>query len=129
MHTDKGFQRYIGQVFQTYQFPENLSDPSPLLVLTLWMTVAVVLTGYRELYNTTRGLDIAVAGSICSAFILGVLESASLRTILLTHLPWCLALGLAVRIFGSAAKLASTSARKERGSSTSKNPYQDSSMS
>jgi hypothetical protein len=65
-------------------------QPPPILLLVSWLILALAIIAYFETHLKTRNLKVFLIGSAFIAFSLGVLEDSSVRSIILTNLPWCL---------------------------------------
>ncbi|ORY12921.1 hypothetical protein BCR34DRAFT_600226 [Clohesyomyces aquaticus] len=74
--------------------PESLSDPSPLTVFVGWLIVALALSITLEVSDGSRHHAIFLSYGILVSIILGVVECAPLSSVLLTNVPWSVAIGL-----------------------------------
>lgn len=73
-------------------------QPPPILLLASWLILALAITAYFERYLKRRNRKVFLIGSAFIALLLGIVEGSSVRSIILTNLPWCLTTGLSLGI-------------------------------
>jgi hypothetical protein len=76
------------------RIPEALRQPSPTTLLVSWLVITIVTIAYYEDHPRHRLRKAVLLGSAIVAIFIGTVEGSSVDTMLLTNVPWCVALGI-----------------------------------
>lgn len=91
----RSFQSLLRLERNDIHISESLVNPSPLSVFAGWMIVALALSITLEISDGRRHHAIFLSYGILVSTVLGVVECAPLSSVLLTNVPWSVAIGLA----------------------------------
>jgi hypothetical protein len=78
------------------QLPGAITHPSPTALLVSWLLLTFVVLVYYETDPGHMYRKVFLLGSVMAAITIGVMEQSSVDTVILTNLPWCLALSTLV---------------------------------
>jgi hypothetical protein len=78
------------------RFPEAVRRPSPTTLLVSWLVMTLAVVAYYEAHPGHRHRTAFLFGGVLVATIVGVMEGSGADTIILTDMPWCIALGILI---------------------------------
>lgn len=93
-------QRWIGAKLsrlvgtKTFHVPDMIRSPSPSVLLASWLVMALAAAAYHETLSRREHRTTYLFGSALVALLLGMVEQSGVETVILTNVPWCLALGM-----------------------------------
>lgn len=76
--------------------PRTIKQPSAETLLVSWVAITLASVAYCEAKSGHRYRRLIVLGSILVAITIGIGERMSAQSVVLTNMPWCLALGMLV---------------------------------
>jgi hypothetical protein len=76
------------------RLPEAIRRPSPTCLLVSWMVTTLGVVAYYEARPGHRYRTAFLIGAVFVATVFGLMEGSSTDTIILTNMPWCIALGM-----------------------------------